>query len=224
MIGGPGPPDKPGASRAKPGWAGLTTIGSRLGTLVPWRAMAPGDFTGPMFASREIVLEVSFPAAQAGLGRLTDGCWLEDASRMAYAEGLAGLPRAGPFGDAFGASKLVRVSLLEPMPRKDLVILALRWEATGVSGRAFPVLDANLELSPASETSSRLVLTGAYRPPLGALGFDLDRAVLQQVASTTVYALLRRIGEAIAGAQHGNGQTPVTVSPAEHDQGSGQAC
>jgi hypothetical protein len=45
-----------------------------------------------------------------------------------------------------GASKLVRVSLLEPVPRDDTVRQALRWEATGIMGGLFPVLDADLTL------------------------------------------------------------------------------
>ncbi len=48
-----------------------------------------------------------------------------------------------------GASKLVKVSLLERVPRDDVVVLALRWEATGATGRLFPVLDADLTMTPA---------------------------------------------------------------------------
>jgi hypothetical protein len=37
-----------------------------------------------------------------------------------------------------GASKLVSVRLLEPVPRGEVMVLPLRWEATGVTGRLFP--------------------------------------------------------------------------------------
>jgi hypothetical protein len=73
-----------------------------------------------------------------------DGC---GPAERAYAEGLDGLIRVAPFSAALGASRLVRVQLLEPMPRDDTVVLPLRWEATGVAGRLFPVQDADLVLS-----------------------------------------------------------------------------
>jgi len=94
------------------------------------------------------MLDVGFGAARARLVNLTHGGWLSTASGGAYADGLAGLIRVGPFGDV-PASKLVRVRLLEPVPRDDVMVLPPRWEATGVMGRLFPVLDADLTMTPA---------------------------------------------------------------------------
>ena len=151
-----------------------------------------------MFVGDEITLGASYPDARAGLLRLTHGGWLSDASGDAYAEGLAGLVRVGPFGDMIGASKLVRVLLLEPVDREGSLTLSLRWEATGVMGRLFPVLDANIVLIPAGENASQLALAGAYRPPFAAVGQGLDRVLLHRAASATVHSLLRRMAQTIA--------------------------
>lgn len=153
-----------------------------------------------MFVSHETVLPVSFPAARAGLLRLARGGWLRDASGRAYADGLTGLARVGPFGDLLGASKVVRVNLLEPVPREDAMVMPLRWEATGVMGRLFPVLDANLVLAPADGDRTRLTFTGAYRPPLASVGSGIDRMVLHRAASATVRSLLRQLTENIVAA------------------------
>jgi hypothetical protein len=151
-----------------------------------------------MFVSEETDLDISFPVARAGLLGLIRGGWLSAASDDAYADGLSGLIRVGPFGDLFGASKLVRVLLLEPAERDGTVLLTLRWEATGVMGRLFPVLDANITLAPVGEDTSRLVLTGVYRPPLSGAGAGLDRVLLHHAATATVRSLLRHIAESIA--------------------------
>jgi hypothetical protein len=151
-----------------------------------------------MFVSRQLTLAVTFQAAQARLENLTHGGWLSAASGDAYADGLAGLIRVGPFGDVLGASKLVRVSLLEPAPRDDVMVLPLRWEATGVTGRLFPVLDADLTVRPAGAGHTLMKLDGAYRPPLGAAGAALDRVLLGHAAEATIRSLLTRIADAVA--------------------------
>jgi hypothetical protein len=174
-----------------------------------------------MFVGDEITLGASYPDARAGLLRLTHGGWLSDASGDAYAEGLAGLVRVGPFGDMSGASKLVRVLLLEPVEREDSLTLSLRWEATGVMGRLFPVLDANIILLPAGDNASQLALAGAYRPPFAAVGQGLDRVLLHRAASATVRSLLRRMAQTIApeGASATdagpavNGPAPAVTGP-----------
>jgi hypothetical protein len=151
-----------------------------------------------MFVGHEMTLAAAYPDARAGLVGLTHGGWLSDASGDAYAEGLAGLVRVGPFGDVAGASKLVRVLLLEPVERDDSLTLSLRWEATGAMGRLFPVLDANIILIPAGENMSQLALAGAYRPPFSTVGERLDRVLLHRAASATVRSLLQRIAQTIA--------------------------
>ena len=151
-----------------------------------------------MFVGHEVMLGAAYPDARAGLLRLTHGGWLSDASGDAYAEGLAGLVRVGPFGERPGTGKLVRVLLLEPVERDTSLTLSLRWEATGPMGRLFPVLDANIILIPAGENASQLALAGAYRPPFAAVGERLDRMLLHRAASATVRALLGRIAETIA--------------------------
>ncbi len=106
------------------------------------------------------------------------------------------------------ASKLVSVRFLEPVPREDVVVLPLRWEATGVTGRLFPVLDADLTITPAGAGQTLITLNGAYRPPLGGIGAGLDRAMLRRVAAATIRALLTRIADALASPAPAAG--PVT--------------
>lgn len=151
-----------------------------------------------MFADHEVLLNVSFPVAHARLAGLVRRGFLIDASDEAYADGLTGLMRVGPFGSSLGTSKLVRVHLLAPFRRGDSVVLALRWEATGITGRLFPVLDGDLVLTAAADDTTRLSLTGAYRPPLAGLGAGLDRLVLHRAASATVRSLLDRVADALA--------------------------
>ena len=146
-----------------------------------------------MFARQEVVLDLDYPAARARLALLMRGDWLDSVSQNAYADGLSGQVRVGPFGPVPGMSKLVEVRLLEPVPHDDAVVLPLRWEATGRMGRLFPVLDANLTLSEASDGRAVLSFTGVYRPPLAGLGGELDQIVLHRVATATVMSLLTRI-------------------------------
>jgi hypothetical protein len=161
-----------------------------------------------MFVGDEIMLDVAYSDARSGLMRLTHGGWLSDVSSEAYAEGVAGLVRVGPFGEVLGASKLVRVLLLEPVERDGSLTLSLRWEATGVMGRLFPVLDANIILVPADENTSQLALAGAYRPPFAAIGEGLDRVLLHRAASATVRSLLGRIAQTIASPRPEAGPGP----------------
>ncbi len=176
------------------------TIVRRIGTKVPPARGRRGGIKEAMFVGDEITFGAAYPDARSGLLYLTHGSWLSDASGDAYAEGLAGLVRVGPFGDMPGASKLVRVLLLEPVERDGSLTLSLRWEAMGVMGRLFPVLDANITLTAAGETVSELALAGTYRPPFAAAGEAVDRVLLHRAASATVGSLLKRIADTIAPA------------------------
>src|SRR5438067_4516046 len=131
-----------------------------------------------MFTDHAVGLDMDYPVARARFLSLTDGDWLDGLSRDAYTEGLVGEVRVGPFGSVPGMSKLVRVSLLEPVPRDDMVLVPIRWEATGRMGRLFPVLDANLIVGTGIQGRAVLRIAGVYRPPLDGLGEGLDQAVL----------------------------------------------
>ena len=154
-----------------------------------------------MFASHEVVLGMSFAQSRARLAVLGRGGWLSGPSERAYADGLDALTGMGPGGAVLGASRLVRVQLLEPVPREDSLVLPLRWEATGAAGRLFPVLDADLTLSPGGEERSTLTLTGAYRPPLDRADAALDRVLLGRAAAATVRSLLIQVAASLAAEQ-----------------------
>jgi hypothetical protein len=154
--------------------------------------------TGAMFADQAVTLDLDFRAAKDEFLLLTHGNRLDGMSQDAYAEGLAGQIRVGPLGSVPGISKLVQVSLLDPVRRDDSVLVPMRWEATGPVGRLFPVLDANLMLGQDDQGRGVLRLSGVYRPPLGGLGEELDQIVLRRVASATIRSLLRRIAALLA--------------------------
>ncbi len=118
---------------------------------------------------------------------------LEDVSADAFDSGHEMLLRAG----VVGLSKQVLVQVLPPYLDVETMVVPLRWVATGPTGALFPQLDANLELTPATESESTLQLVGSYRPPLGEVGAGLDRVVLHRVAQSTCRSLLREVRSAL---------------------------
>ncbi len=154
-----------------------------------------------MFIAEDMTIGTRARAAQARFVNLLRGDWLAEVSEAAYDGAFTGLLRVGPGGPV--AAKLVRVSFVDPVYRDEVMTTGLRWEATGATGSLFPVLDANISISPADEStaggkeSARLTLAGVYRPPLGRLGAGLDRAILHRVATATMRSLLRSAAEAI---------------------------
>jgi hypothetical protein len=121
---------------------------------------------------------------------------LLSASEDAYGRGIIGLARVG----ALGLSREVRVQARELTERDGSPGLAIRWEVTGPGGGLFPVLDADIRLAASGEQATLLTLAGAYRPPLGALGEALDRAILHRAAAATIRNFLDRVAADIAGA------------------------
>lgn len=168
-----------------------------------------------MFTASQRILNL--PAvARARLGSLVTGGGLHRASHTAYQRGLDALIRVGPRGDLPGASKLVAVRLLEPVDRDGVTTVGLRWEATGPAAGLFPVLDANLTLTPDDGGRSSLELVGTYRVPLGWLGVALDKAVLHHLATATVSALLTELATAITNpAATAARAGPPILSPEE---------
>ena len=151
-----------------------------------------------VFVAHELRVGVSFPVARGRLAGLARGGWLGTASEDAYQDGFTTVIRVGPFGDRPGASKRVRVRFLDPVHSSEAMTVGLRWEATGITGVLFPVLDADISLSPAGEEATRLALVGAYRPPLDGVGATLDKVILNRVATATIATLLEHVATALA--------------------------
>ena len=152
-----------------------------------------------MFASGQQVIGLPMSAAQARLARLLYGGWLREASDDAYRRSADDLLRVGPLGERPGTSRLVRVQFTDPAYRDDEMRIGLRWEAVGVTGVLFPALDADISLSGDGERT-RVVMTGTYRPPLGAFGAGLDRLMLHKIATATIAAFLTRLCAALDGS------------------------
>jgi hypothetical protein len=122
---------------------------------------------------------------------------LDELSDQAYQAGLITLARFGPFGDAPGLSKTVRLEVLEPRSVNDGVHVPLRWVATGATGRLFPALDADLDITAVDERRCALSIIAAYTPPLGAAGAGLDRLLLHHAAQATMRSLLKGLGRCL---------------------------
>ena len=156
-----------------------------------------------MFVGDEARLSVGFAAARVSLGNLARGSLLAEVSRRAYAEGITGLhgiPDAdmGPRTphQAAALPELMDVQARELVTRHQTAVLALRWEAWDPVTGLFPVLDADLTLTP-DHPGSMLKLAGAYRPPPRRAGAGLDRAIVHQAASATVASFFSRIAEVL---------------------------
>jgi hypothetical protein len=151
-----------------------------------------------MFVGDEVRLDIGFAVARERLARLGESGALFAPSADAYGPGLA---RVGPGV----VSKLVRVQVRDLSWTEKSGGLALRWEATGAGGKLFPVLDADLTLVDFRARGTLVALAGVYRPPMGALGQALDRAVLHRVAVATVKGFLARVAAQLADQPVTNG-------------------
>lgn len=148
-----------------------------------------------MFVGDEVRLPVDFETARVRLQALVRGGLLTAASVDAYSEGITGLLRVGPPG----LFRVVRVQFTALTDRDNVAGFAMRWEVDGQSAALFPVLDADLEVVKDGTAAAWLTFTGSYRPPAGALGQALDRAILHRVASATIKNFLARIAADLSG-------------------------
>jgi hypothetical protein len=149
---------------------------------------------GNTFVGDHLLLDVSFDAARARLGRLAGDGVLLAASECAYREWITGLAEAP--GPAAGMSRLAGVRPGDLAETQDCARLWLRWDAIGPDGAVFPALDADLTLSPAGEKTTALTLAGVYRLP-GQAGAGLDPAIVRCFAALTVRSFIARLGCAL---------------------------
>jgi len=158
-----------------------------------------------MFAGDEVLLEVSFAVACERMTQLTESGALITTSEDSYSRESGTLTRVG----AIGLSRLVRVQVRELPGTERSAGIALRWEAVGPGGGLFPVLDADVRLTPAGEHVTLLSMAGSYRPPLGPLGQALDRAILHRVAAATIRGFVTQVAARIGGQSGGAAETPA---------------
>lgn len=151
-----------------------------------------------MFIIEHVRVRLPLATAAPRLVNLTRGGGLANASDRAYQDGAAGtLLRVGPLGDVPGLAKLVQVRFLDPAWSERGMTIGIRWEAAGTATALFPVLDADVVLSPVSLRVCMLACSGVYRPPLGRLGAALDRAVMSHLATATIRSLLQQLAAEI---------------------------
>jgi hypothetical protein len=149
-----------------------------------------------MFAVHEVKVAAGYEVVADRLLHLVNCGHLHEVSEAAYEGGLQIVLRVGPLGGVRGLSKLVRVRTLTPVRHGATTTISVRWEATGVAGDLFPILDAELLLTEDGD-HSRLQLIGSYRPPFGRAGTALDRAVMSHVATATIRAFVNDLAAAI---------------------------
>lgn len=150
-------------------------------------------FTRSMFVGDEVLLDVGFAVARARLANLARSGMVRGASEDAYGIGIV-LPGAA----APGRAGLARVQVRELAGSDESAGLAIRWEVTGPDGELFPVLDADIKLTPAAERTTVLALAGVYRPP-DADGEAPERTTLRGIACAAIRNFLGRVAADIAG-------------------------
>lgn len=163
-----------------------------------------------MFVGSEVVLDAGFDVVCRRLAAVAGDGWLREASEEAYVTLSRGLRRVGPVR---GVSRLVEVTVRSLAVRGDVAVLALRWVATGPGRGLLPVLDADVTLTPRGGASV-LAMTGSYRPPLGAAGEALDRAVLHSVAEATIRNFVTALANSVMSVE----LEPVSTKPPTRPQ------
>jgi hypothetical protein len=120
------------------------------------------------------------------------------ASAATRANALAATLHAGLAGISVGVDVRIRVKKI----RDDEAVaglwpvttMELEWEADKTPA-LFPLMSAELCVSPVAGDETQLLLEGEYRPPLGAVGRAVDAVVGHRIAEAAVHRLLRDLAE-----------------------------
>jgi hypothetical protein len=149
-----------------------------------------------MFIRYYLDLPMPFEDVEAGL--LDDpAAWVPGIAEDAESRGERLLAEVGfPMSGERRLAKSVEIELGTVYRIPSKVLLPLTWKAIGPEA-LFPVLEADLEIAALGPDRTQLSISGRYRPPLGALGRALDRALLHRVAEATVKDFVDRIGETL---------------------------
>jgi hypothetical protein len=137
---------------------------------------------------------------QRVLAQLHDD-WLHAAAAAA----LDGGQRTLQEGGHTGGHGPVTVHTLKAYPRGVVTVIPIRWYTVGALTEHEPTLDANVELDAATLTTTRLVLTGIYRPPPHPLTKPVEPSVQQRLARYTAQQFLAHL----AGLIPTPGPTPT---------------
>jgi len=148
-----------------------------------------------MFVRYYLDLPIAFEDAEASL--LDDpGTWVPGMLEAAEDRGERLLAEVGFGVDTRRIDKEVEIGLGEPYRLTSKTLLPMTWRATGPE-LPFPHLDADVEVAALGPRRTQLSISARYRPPLGAFGRALDRAMLHRVAEATIKDFLDRVGERV---------------------------
>jgi hypothetical protein len=121
--------------------------------------------------------------------------WLRGLAREANHRGDSLLADVG-FGSRLRVARQVAIDLGDPVHVAGKTVLPIRWTPIGAPG-LFPALEADLEVSALGANRTQLAMSARYVPPMGPLGFAIDRAVLYRVAEATLKDFLDRAGDTL---------------------------
>jgi hypothetical protein len=146
-----------------------------------------------MFIRYYLDLAVPFEAVEA---MLLDhpASWVPGLARDADEGGQRLLADVGFEVEARRLDKEVEIRIGEPYRGPTKTVLPFTWRAVP-GGRLFPELEADIEVAALGAGRTQLSISARYRPPLGAVGRALDRALLHRVAEATVKDFLDRVGQ-----------------------------
>ena len=95
--------------------------------------------------------------------------------------------------------KRVTVELGEPVKTSTWTVIPLNWKAT-FPEKLFPTMTGKIELAPVDTNTTRLTVSGMYKPPLGRLGEQLEETLMGGVAESTVKELAESIAKRLESA------------------------
>jgi hypothetical protein len=142
-----------------------------------------------VFVREETLLSAPVTLVQQRVLAQLDDDGLHAAAAAAIDDGQRALQEAGHTG----GYEPVTVHTLAAYPRGVVTVIPIRWYTLGALTEHQPTLDANLELDAATLETTRLVLTGIYRPPRLALGQPAESSVQSRVARRTAERFLAQI-------------------------------
>jgi hypothetical protein len=149
-----------------------------------------------MFIRYYLDLPIRFEDVEAALLAQPEA-WVPGLARDAEDRGERLLAEVGfAYDREHRLDKRVEIDFGEPYRIPSKTLLPMSWRPAGAE-HLFPALEADLEVAPLGPSRTQLSISARYRPPMGAVGRALDRALLHRVAEATMKDFLDRVGEAL---------------------------